>query len=110
MERRDSSAPPAEPAWAALKDEELLAMRICDLGVTIAGSELETRVAQLYAELGARGLALEPPCYLGDEWFSPAVVPAIATMPRACRTMSVACLSGCQLAGPNGYHWGVCAR
>jgi hypothetical protein len=71
-------APHAEPAWAALGDEELLALRICDLGVSIAGSELEPRVAQLYDELSARGLGVRPICYLGDEWFSPEGVAAIA--------------------------------
>ena len=68
----------AEPAWVALKDEELLTLRICDLGVRIEGSELEPRVRQFYDELAARGVALRPDCYLGDEWFSPAGVPAIA--------------------------------
>jgi len=34
----------AEPAWVALKDEELLALRICDLGVRIEGSEVEPPV------------------------------------------------------------------
>ncbi len=67
-----------EPAWASLRDEELLAVRIRDLGVAIAGSELEPRVAALYAELEARGLSLRPRCYLGDEWFSPNGVPAVA--------------------------------
>jgi len=46
-------------------------MRICDLGVHIEGSELEPRIAQLHGELAARGLSLMPPCYLGDEWFTP---------------------------------------
>jgi hypothetical protein len=68
----------AEPAWATLKDDELLKWRICDLRGQIAGSELEPRVAQLYEELAARGLAFRPACYLGDEWFSPEGVPAIA--------------------------------
>ncbi len=69
----------AEPAWIALKDEEILALRICDLAVRIEGSELEARVGQLYDELTARGVTtLRPDCYLGDEWFSPAGVPAIA--------------------------------
>ncbi len=67
-----------EPAWAALKDEELLRVRICDLGLAIEGTELEPRITQLYDELGARGLALKPPCYLGDEWFTPTARPAIA--------------------------------
>ena len=53
-------------------------MRICDLGVRIAGSELEASVTQLYDELGARGIPLRPPCYLGDEWFTPVRTPPIA--------------------------------
>jgi hypothetical protein len=69
---------PGVPSWAGLKDEELLALRFCDLHLRIDGSELEPRVHQLYAELAARGVALRPDCYLGDEWFSPEGVPAIA--------------------------------
>src|ERR1700683_4369829 len=74
---------PDQPAsvptpWAALKDDELLQKRICDLGVRIPGSELEGRIAQLYEELGAHGVAFRPVCYLGDEWFSPEGSPAIA--------------------------------
>jgi hypothetical protein len=72
------SAPAAEPGWQSLKDEELLKLRICALGVTIEGSELEPRIAQLQTELTARGVSLRPDCYLGDEWFSPEGVPAIA--------------------------------
>jgi hypothetical protein len=67
-----------DPPWANARDEELLAMRICDLGVRIEGSELEPRIDQLYAELEARGLALRPGCYLGDEWFTPTEQPLIA--------------------------------
>ena len=67
----------SEPAWVALKDEELLALRICDLGVRIEG-DLEKRIADLYENLAARGVRLRPDCYLGDEWFSPAGAPAIA--------------------------------
>ena len=78
MERHDPAVIQTEPPWIALKDDELLKYRICDLKVTIAGSELEPRVSQLYEELGARGLNFRPDCYLGDEWFSPEGVPAIA--------------------------------
>jgi hypothetical protein len=67
-----------DPPWASLRDEELLSIRIRDLDVTIAGSELEARIAKLYAELEERGISFRPPCYLGDEWFSPGGVPAIA--------------------------------
>src|SRR5581483_10306037 len=73
-----SPSPPLEPAWASLRDEELLAMRICDLGVRVEGSELESRVQQLYDELAARGISLRPPCYLGDEWFTPSEQALIA--------------------------------
>src|SRR5262249_21982138 len=68
----------SEPTWATLKDEELLAVRICDLGVQIAGSELEPRIAQLREELAARSVVMQPDFYLGDEWFSPDGSPAIA--------------------------------
>src|SRR6202790_5533576 len=76
-------APPAAvslapPAWVGLKDDELLAMRICDLGVRIEGSELEPRIRQFCEDLAARGVTLRPDCYLGDDWFSPEGVPAIA--------------------------------
>jgi hypothetical protein len=67
-----------DPAWVSLKDEELLRVRICDLDVKIAGSELEPRIARIYGELDGRGLSLRPRCYLGDEWFSPTGVPFIA--------------------------------
>jgi hypothetical protein len=69
---------PAAPPWAALKDDELLSLRLCDLNLRIEGSELEPRIRQLYSELAAHGVTLRPDCYLGDEWFSPDGVPAIA--------------------------------
>ena len=53
-------------------------MRIRDLAVRVEGSPLEARVAKLYGELEARGLPIRPPCYLGDEWFSPEGEPTIA--------------------------------
>ena len=68
----------AEPSWVSLRDEEMLALRICDLGVRLEGSELEPRVNQLFDDLASRGVTLRPDCYLGDEWFSPEGVPAIA--------------------------------
>jgi hypothetical protein len=68
----------AEPAWCTLKDEELLTLRICDLGVRLEQSDLKLRVDQFHDELAARGVSLRPDAYLGDEWFSPEGVPAIA--------------------------------
>ncbi len=70
--------PPAEPAWASWSDEQLLDLRLCDLGVTIEGSKLDERIAQLQAELDARGLGFRPHFWLSDEWFTPDDVAGIA--------------------------------
>jgi Putative zinc-binding metallo-peptidase len=65
-------------ALAGLSDEALLEVRMCDLGLTIQGTELEARIAQLNAELEARGLSFRPRYWLSDEWFTPDGVPGIA--------------------------------
>ena len=61
----------SQPDLAAMSDDELLRMRMCDLKLKIAGSELESRIETFYAELASKGLAIKPVCYLGDEWFCP---------------------------------------
>jgi hypothetical protein len=66
-----------DPEWASLADEQLLEIRMCDLGVTIAGTELEQRIAHVDAELDARGL-VRPHYWLSDEWFTPDGVPGVA--------------------------------
>jgi hypothetical protein len=66
------------PWWARLSDEELLDLRFCDLGLTIAGSRLERHVDRLYQELDAKGLRCRPHCWVAEEWFSPDGVPGIA--------------------------------
>jgi hypothetical protein len=73
-----SEAGAAQQPWFELSDDELLNLRFCELGLTLEGTHLEACVAELYRELDARQLAVHPPCYLGDEWFSPDGVPAIA--------------------------------
>ena len=56
----------------------LLDTRICDLGLTIAGSAVERFVEQLYRELEQkRILKFRPPCYLTDEWGCPSGEPTI---------------------------------
>jgi hypothetical protein len=75
---KGSRCPPAPADWASLKDEELLALRICQLPLAVEGSAVEPRVQQLYGELAARAIRFRPTVYLGDEWFSPDGVPAIA--------------------------------
>jgi Putative zinc-binding metallo-peptidase len=64
-------------AWESLSDEDLLKIRICDLGLRIEESELAPRVEKLKAALASRSLQLRPVCYLGAEWQSPNDVPAI---------------------------------
>jgi hypothetical protein len=70
---------PLKPAdWAGWSDDKLLEVRMCDLGLTIEGTDLEQRIAQLSAELDARGLVFRPHYWLSDEWFTPDGVPGIA--------------------------------
>ena len=67
-----------QPAWAALYDDDLLHLRIRDLGLRLETSPVQPLVEQLYAELDALGLSFRPPCYLGDEWFTPTGMAIIA--------------------------------
>jgi hypothetical protein len=77
--RSVSEAAPVRQHWSELSDEQLLDLRFCELGgLRIEGTPLERCVTQLYGELDARNIRLHPACYLGDEWFSPTGVPAIA--------------------------------
>lgn len=64
--------------WDSISDDELLDTRICDLGLKIEGSVLESPIRRLYTELAARGIRLRPHCWLSDEWFSPDGIPGIA--------------------------------
>ena len=70
---------PLKPAdWTTFSDERLLEVRMCDLKLAIEGTDLEPRIAEISAELEARGLAFRPFYYLSDEWFTPDGVPGIA--------------------------------
>jgi len=57
------------PSWENLSDEDLLEMRICDLGLTIAESGLMAWIEVLYQNLAAKNILFKPDCYLADEWF-----------------------------------------
>jgi hypothetical protein len=67
-----------DPDWVSWTDDALLEMRICDLGVTIEGTDLEQRIAHINAELDGRALTFRPHYWLSDEWFTPDDVPGIA--------------------------------
>jgi hypothetical protein len=64
--------------WASLGDEALLELKISALGLQLSGTELQPLIQQLYDDLTQKGLAFQPPCYVGDEWFVPVGIPAIA--------------------------------
>jgi hypothetical protein len=68
----------SDPEWATWTDEKLLELRMCDLGVTIEGTDLEQRIGQLLTELRSRNLRFRPHFWLSDEWFTPDGVPGIA--------------------------------
>jgi hypothetical protein len=76
--RRRRSVTKRRRDWTQLADHELLEVRLCDLGLEIRGTDLEDRVAALYAELDARDLRAKPHCWLSTEWFSPDGVPGFA--------------------------------
>jgi hypothetical protein len=64
--------------WTTFSDEKLLELRMCDLRLTIEGTELEARIAVIADELLARGVRFRPRYWLSDEWFTPDGVPGVA--------------------------------
>jgi hypothetical protein len=79
VETTPAAPDPLKPSdWTTLSDEKLLEVRMSDLGLAIEGTDLEPRIAEMNAELEARGLAFRPFYYLSDEWFTPDGVPGIA--------------------------------
>ena len=64
--------------WSGLGKETLLNLRICDLGLTMQGSPLESRIQQLYRELERKQLQFRPHFWLSDDWFCPDDVPGVA--------------------------------
>jgi hypothetical protein len=66
------------PIWAKWSDDKLLDLRMSELDLSIEGSVLQKRIADLEAELAARGIVFRPHFWLSDEWFTPDGVPGIA--------------------------------
>src|SRR6185503_299189 len=62
----------------SVSEEQLLDTRMCDLPIEIKNSWVEERVQALYKDLEAKSLKFRPPVYIGDEWFTPDAVTAIA--------------------------------
>lgn len=64
--------------WEQCSREELLDVRICDLGLEIPGTWLEEMIEKIYRELERRRLRVRPHFWLSDEWFCPKGVPGVA--------------------------------
>ncbi|MGH7789806.1 MAG: putative zinc-binding metallopeptidase [Candidatus Binatia bacterium] len=74
-------APRPVPAtqWESWSDEQLLDLRLCDLGLRIDGSELVPRIRQLRLELRAAGIRhFRPHFWLSDDWYTPDGIPGVA--------------------------------
>jgi hypothetical protein len=69
---------PKEPWWAGASDDELLQMRLKDLGLKLPGTWLERCTDDLHREMAAKGVAARAHAWLSDEWFSPHATPGIA--------------------------------
>jgi len=65
------------PKLDELSQDELLDLRMCDLGLRIEGSWVEPLIAQVRRELRARELEFGVRFWLADEWFSPEGVPGV---------------------------------
>jgi hypothetical protein len=76
--RANGAAAPPPRKWARLPDAELLQVRFCDLGLTLAGTPLAQRVRRVHGELARRDIRFRPHMWLSEEWFSPDGVPGIA--------------------------------
>lgn len=67
-----------KPAWATADDGRLLMMRLCDLDVSIEGTQLQSWIEEIGAELEERDLRFTPHFWVSDEWFTPGGVTGIA--------------------------------
>ena len=63
---------------AALGEEQLLDLRLCDLRLSISGTTLEARALELSIELEKRKLRFRPDVWISSDWFSPEGVTGFA--------------------------------
>lgn len=61
-----------------LNTEQLLKIKIKNLGLDIKGSLIERRISKLYGELDSRGIKFKPHIWISDEWFTPDDIPGFA--------------------------------
>lgn len=78
VERRRNLTMRRQFGWADLPEEQLLELRICDLGLDTTHGCIPAALARLDDELARRGIRFRPHCWLSEDWFSPDGVPGIA--------------------------------
>ena len=78
LERRRNLAMRRQFWWADLPEDQLLDLRLCDLGLDTTHGCIPAALARLDDELARRGLRFRPHCWLSTDWFSPDGVPGIA--------------------------------
>ena len=64
--------------WSQLPERRLLELQVRDLKLKTQGTLVQKRVKRLYQELEQRQLVMRPKILIGDEWYSPDGVVAIA--------------------------------
>lgn len=68
----------ADFSWAKLSDDELLDVRICELGLQLEQADYYPQIGRILDELHQRDIDIHPRVYVGDEWFSPDGEAAVA--------------------------------
>lgn len=71
LELRRPPRRPSSAAWEGLDDQQLLDVRLCDLGLKLEGSWLHHPIERLQAQLQRRGCRVKPHFWLSDEWMTP---------------------------------------
>ena len=75
---RRTAAQPRRFLWARSSTEQLLHLRMRDLGVRLEGTWVQKCVEEVYGELARRGIRLRPHVWLSHDWYSPEGVPGVA--------------------------------
>ena len=76
--RRKRSTRRSRSWWAEIELEDLLDVRLSDLGLGIDGTALRARLDRLDNELAHRGVRFRPHVWLSTDWFTPDGVPGFA--------------------------------
>ncbi len=56
---------------SSLSDKDLLALRFCDLPVTLEGTLVQQRAWRVFTQLADRGIRVSPSTWLSEKWFNP---------------------------------------